>query len=114
MKSPCSAYLCARVLLGSLDLASDLLVCVHLLLEKQLAWAALIGLFVLTGFIASLLSVLIQRCRRGVPLTAYKYFLLSFKVHAEYGEAFFQSGPQLIIQLILFWTGVQTHDFQVH
>ena len=49
MKSPCSAYLCARVLLGSLDLASDLLVCVHLVLERQLAWAALIGLFILTG-----------------------------------------------------------------
>ena len=113
MKSPYSAYLCTRVLLGSLDLASDLLVCVHLVLEEHLAWAALIGLFILTGFIASFLSVLIQRCRRGVPLTPYKYFLLSFKVHAEYGEAFFQSGPQLIIQLILFWTGVQTHDFQV-
>ena len=53
MKSPCSAYLCARVLLGSLDLASDLLVCVHLVLERQLAWAALIGLFILTGVIAS-------------------------------------------------------------
>ena len=35
------------------------------------------------------------------------------KVHTEYGEAFFQSGPQLITQLVLFWTGVHTHDFQV-
>ena len=46
-----------------------------------------------------------------VHTSTYKYLLL--KVHTEYGEAFFQSGPQLITQLVLFWTGVHTHDFQV-
>ena len=45
--------------------------------------------------------------------STYKCPLLTLKVHTEYGEAFFQSGPQLITQLVLFWTGVHTHDFQV-
>ena len=48
-----------------------------------------------------------------VQYSTYKYLLLLLKVHTEYGEAFFQSGPQLITQLVLFWTGVHTHDFQV-
>ena len=85
------------------------------------------------GLLASLLAVAVQRCRHGSPLPAYKYLLLTLKVqysstvptstykypiltlkvHTEYGEAFFQSGPQLITQLVLFWTGVHTHDFQV-
>ena len=91
--------------------------------------------WVVIGLLASLLAVAVQRCRHGSPLPAYKYLLLTLKVqystvqyntvhtstynylllkvHTEYGEAFFQSGPQLITQLVLFWTGVHTHDFQV-
>ena len=43
MRGRCSGYLCLRVVLGSLDTASDLLLCAHLLLEQHTAWAAIVG-----------------------------------------------------------------------
>ena len=61
----------------------------------------------------SFLTVLRRRCERGEPLPARKYLLLTLKIHTEYGQAFFQSGPELVIQTALIWTGIYRHDFQV-
>ena len=113
MKSVCSAYLVSRVIIGFLDTVSDILLCVHLVLEEHYLWAALIGSWILTGFIFSFLAVVTERCRRQIPLSSCKYLLLTWKIHTEYGQAFYQAGPQLLTQLVLFWTGVHLHEFQV-
>ena len=36
------------------------------------------------------------------------------QVHTELVGSFFHSGPQLIVQLGAFWTGIYTHDLQVN
>jgi len=114
MKSLCSVYLVTRVLVGFLDTVTDILLCVNLVLESHYIWASLVGSWVLLGYLASLLAVLIERCRRGVSLSCYKYFLLTLKTHVEYGEAFFQSGPQLVTQLFFFFNGLHVHDFKTY
>ena len=113
MESLCSLYLAARILLGFLDIACDSLLCAALVLEGHLFWACLVGGWVVVALIFSFLSVVVKRCRRGEPLTASKYLLLSLKTHTEYGQAFFQSGPELVIQTALVWTGIYQHDLQV-
>jgi len=78
MKSPgCSVYLCSRVLLGVLDIVSDLVIATHLILEQQVVWGCLVAGWVLLGFLGSLLHVVIRRCRSNIPLTSLKYFLLT-------------------------------------
>ena len=114
MKSPgCSVYLCSRVLLGVLDIVSDLVIATHLILEQQVVWGCLVAGWVVLGFLGSLLHVVIRRCRSNIPLTSLKYFLLTLKIHAEHGQAFFHAGPQIITQLSLIFSGVHYHHPQV-
>ena len=113
MNNLCSLYFSVRIVLGLLDIATDSLLCASLILEGHLFWATLVGGWVVVALLSSFLSVLIRRCQRGEPLPASKYLLLTLKIHTEYGQAFFQSGPQLIIQTALIWTGIYRHDFQV-
>ena len=113
MKSLCSFYFAVRIVLGFLDIVCDSLMCAALILEGHLFWASLVGGWVLVALLFSFLSVVIRRFRQGEPLPACKYLLLSLKIHTEYGEAFFQSGPELVIQTALMWTGIYQHDAQV-
>ena len=113
MKNSCTAYLIFRIFIGFLDLASDILLSVHLILDDHLYWGLVVAGWVIFAFIMSILAVLIERCRRRVPMSPCKYILMSLKIHAEIGQAFFESGPQLITQLILFWTGIHQLDFEV-
>jgi len=50
----------------------------------------------------------------GDSMSCYKFLLLSVKVHAELAGAFFHSGPQVVTQLAIFWSGAYSHDFQVY
>ena len=113
MKSPCSAYLFARVLIGTLDISSDIAVATHYILEKQLLWGCLVSGWVVFGFLASFLHVVIRRCRSNIPLSSTKYFLLTLKIHAEHGQAFFHSATQVITQFALLWAGQHYHEAQV-
>ena len=113
MKSICSLYFSARIIIGLLDIATDSLLCASLIVEGHYFWASLVGGWIVVALLFSFLSVLIRRCQRGEPLSAGKYLLLTLKIHTEYGQAFFQSGPELIIQTALIWTGIYRHDFQV-
>ena len=114
MNSVCSLYFSARIILGLLDIATDSLLCASLILEGHLFWATLVGGWVVVALVFSFLSVFIRRCQRGEPLSCKKYLLLTLKIHTEYGQAFFQSGPELVIQTALIWTGIYRHDFQVN
>ena len=113
MKSLCSLYFAARIIIGFLDIVCDSLLSAALILEGHIFWASLVGGWVVLAVLSSVLTVVIRRWRRGEPLPASKYFLLSLKIHTEYGQAFFQSGPELVIQTALLWTGIYRHDFQV-
>ena len=119
MKNPCSGYLCARIIVGLLDIISDVVLCVFLVLEGSVIWAShlwaiIICGWVLIGFIASFITVIIEKCKRGVSFSLCKYVLLSLKIHAEHGQAFFQSGPQLVTQLGMLWcSGLHSYQFQV-
>lgn len=113
MNSVCSLYFSARIVIGLLDIATDSLLCASLILEGHLFWATLVGGWIVVALLFSFLSVLIRRCQRGEPLSCKKYLLLTLKIHTEYGQAFFQSGPELVIQTALIWTGIFSHDFQV-
>jgi len=110
----CSAYLVFRILIGLLDITSDILLCVHLILEDHLFWALAVEGWVVLAIVMSILAVIVERCRRGVPMSPCKYILMSIKIHAEIGEAFFESGPQLVTQLVLLWSGILQHDFQTY
>ena len=113
MKSLCSLYFSARIIIGLLDIVTDSLLCASLILEGHYFWASLVGGWIVVALLFSFLSVLIRRCQRGEPLSAGKYLLLTLKIHTEYGQAFFQSGPELAIQTALIWTGIYRHDHQV-
>ena len=113
MKSICSLYFSVRIIIGLLDIATDSLLCASLIIEGHLFWASLVGGWIAVALVFSFLSVLIRRCQRREPLPARKYLLLTLKIHTEYGQAFFQSGPELVIQAALIWTGIYRHDFQV-
>ena len=113
MKSVCSLYFSIRIIIGLLDIATDSLLCASLIIEGHLFWASLVGGWIVVALWFSFLSVLTRRCLRGEPLPARKYLLLTLKIHTEYGQAFFQSGPELVIQAALIWTGIYRHDFQV-
>ena len=113
MKGSCSAYLVLRCIIGVLDVCSDILLCIYLFLQDELVWSLVVAGWVVLAVFMSVLAVIIERCRRGVPLSCCKYVLMSFKIHAEIGEAFFESGPQLVTQLMIQWAGVHQHDFQV-
>ena len=112
-KMKCSAYLVFRFLIGILDISSDILLCVHLILEDHLFWAIAVEGWVVLAIVMSIFAVIVERCRRGVPMSPCKYILMSMKIHAEIGEAFFESGPQLVTQLMLLWSGILQHDFEV-
>lgn len=114
MKNYCTAYLSLRVFIGLLDIASDILLCVHLVRNDHLYWGLVVAGWVVFAFLISILAVLVERCRRGIPMSPCKYILMSLKIHAEIGEAFFQSGPQLITQLVIIWSGVHQHDFETY
>ena len=113
MNGSCSAYLVLRCILGALDVCSDILFCVYLALDDQLLWSLAVGGWVVLALLLSILAVIVERCRRGVPLSTCKYLLMTFKIHAEIGEAFLESGPQLVTQLMILWAGIHQHDFQV-
>ena len=113
MKNSCSAYLAFRCFIGLLDIGSDILLCVHLILEDHLFWGIAVAGWVVLAILMSILAVIVERCRRGVPMSPCKYILMSSKIHAEIGEAFFESGPQLVTQLMILWSGIHQHDFEV-
>eukprot|EP00092_Neocalanus_flemingeri_P020266 GFUD01021948.1.p1 GENE.GFUD01021948.1~~GFUD01021948.1.p1 ORF type:complete len:578 (+),score=103.58 GFUD01021948.1:72-1805(+) len=114
MKNYCTVYLIFRIFIGFLDIGSDILLSVHLILEDHLYWGLAVAGWVGFAFLMSVLAVLVERCRRGVPMSPCKYILMSLKIHAEIGEAFFQSGPQLITQLVILWSGIHQHDFETY
>ena len=106
-------YLVMRIVIGFLDISSDILLSVHLLLEDQLFWSTVVAGWVLFAFLMSIFAVILERCRSRMPMSPCQYILMCFKVHAESGEAFFESGPQLITQVVIFWSGIQRHDIKV-
>jgi len=58
------------------------------------------------------MTVLVGRCRTGDPMSPGKYVLLTAVIHADIVEAFVESGPEVVVQLLLTWNGVHKHDFQ--
>jgi len=60
-------------------------------------WGSLTIVFILLGFLAALLAVLIGRIQRGDPMPFKKCVLLSVVALTSTFEAFFESGPQMVI-----------------
>jgi len=102
----CSAYFVTRLLLGGLDFTSDLVLASLLLASGHTGWAGAIFVWILAGFIVAVVAVVAGRWSHGRPMSAGKFFLLSFRFHVELTQAFCQSGPQLVTQLAMLWSGV--------
>ena len=113
MENIWSAYFVFRLIIGFLDSLSDILVGFHLICDGHPNWGLAILGWILVALLISFLYVLAGRCRQGDPMTVTKYVLLSLKVHAEIVAAYFQSGPSLIVQLVIVWSGVHRHDYEV-
>jgi len=114
MKSSCAVYLFFRCVVGFLDVTSDILLSLHLILEDHLFWGLAVLGWVLFAFLMSFSAVIVERCRRDVPMSTCKYILMTFKIHAELGEAFFESGPMVIMQLMMFWSGMHLHPLETY
>ena len=113
MKSSCAVYLFFRCVVGFLDVTSDILLSLHLILEDHLFWGLAVLGWILFALLMSFSAVIVERCRRDVPMSTCKYILMTFKIHAELGEAFFESGPMVIMQLMMFWSGMHLHPLEV-
>ena len=113
MESIFSAYFVCRLIIGLLDGVSDILVGFHLLSRGHPYWCLAVLVWVVAAVFISCLYVLLGRCRQGDPMTGAKFLVLGIKVHAEIVAAYFQSGPSLIVQLVIVWSGVHQHDFEV-
>lgn len=114
MENFCNNYLLIRGFIGSIDISSDLLVSFHLILEDHHFLGLLVASLVAFGLSVSLFSVIIKRCQNRIPMSIYQYILMWYKTHAEIGEAFYGSGPQLITQLVIFWRGIYQHDYETY
>ena len=108
-----TAYLISRFLVGALDVITDFLHTVHLAEEGHPWWSLATGVWLLLSVLVSVAVVLVGRLRTGDGMHPAKYLLLTALVHADTVEAFVEAGPELVVQLVILWTGVHTHDFEV-
>lgn len=107
-----SKYLVLRIIIGIFDGLSDILLSAHLISDGHPYCGLGILAFLMLALVISFLYVLVGRCRRGDPMTAMKYMLMTLKVHAEVVSAYFQGAPSLIVQLAIVWSGVYLVDFE--
>ncbi|XP_023342674.1 uncharacterized protein LOC111712331 [Eurytemora carolleeae] len=114
MNEKIKPYLIIKIILGVLILIADFVVGVRLLSGGYLLWGLLTLGCILTGVLVSLLVVCLGRCSTGDSMSCSKFTILTLKVHAELTGAFFHSGPQIVVQLAVFWSGIYSHDLQVY
>ena len=86
---------------------------VHLAEEGHPWWSLATGIWLLLSVLVSVAGVLVGRLRTGDGMHPAKSLLLTALVHADTVEAFVEAGPELKVQLVILWTGVHTHDFEV-
>ena len=106
MEAGCSAYLGARVVVGSLDTLADLVLAGHLLAQGRTAWAAAVLAWVALGVLAAVAAVVAGRWRRGSPMSGTKFLALSMRLHAEAAQAWCEAAPMVVTQLAMVWSGV--------
>ena len=109
-----NCYLSFRLILGFFDLFTDIIQGVGLIHIGHVYWGTMTLLFPLNAVFCSCFSTLIARWRHGNPtMSALKFSLLSLKNLATIFEGFFESGPELILQMILIFHGVHNQDISV-
>ena len=79
MEKPNKGYLACRLILGSLNTLSDVVVGLVLLTQGHGSWAALVLTWPLLGFLVALLAVVIGAGARGSSLSCAKLVLLTLR-----------------------------------
>jgi len=107
-----SLYLVARLIIGAVDVLTDVAHTGHLLGGGHGYAGLATGVWVVIGWGVAVGAVLTGRCRTGDPMPCGKYALLAMVIHADIVGAFVESGPELVVQMVLVWSGVNKYDAQ--
>ena len=106
MESPVSSYTKLRILIGLPDILTDFVQSFRLVYEGHVLWGLLLLLWIFVPCVVSLLYVATLKIRKQRSLTMMKYLVLVMMTHIAICQPFFESGPELISQWAVFWSGV--------
>ena len=104
-----TCYLSLRLIIGLIDSVTDLLQSSRLFQSNEFLWGGLTFTFPLLAIIVSTISLLAQ-WSTVKNLSWSKLILTIFKHTTEIYAAFFQSGPELVLQTTIIWKGVLKDD----
>lgn len=110
MESPVSSYTKLRILIGLPDILTDFVQSFRLVYEGHVLWGLLLLLWIFVPCVVSLLYVATLKIRKQRSLTMMKYLVLVMMTHIAICQPFFESGPELISQWAVFWSGVHRHQ----
>ena len=108
-EQPWTCYLSLRLIVGLLDCASDLLQSFRLFHYEEILFGGLTLAFPILALIVATLSLII-RWNVIRNLTWTRLCRLIFLHTNEIYAGFFQSGPELVLQLTIVWRGVLKDD----
>jgi len=110
MEAPLSSYMKIRILISVPDTLTDCVVGFRLIHAGHLLWGLTILLWILVAGLASLLYVLAQKIRKKRSFTWMKYLMLTMTTYISISQPLFESGPALVTQFAVFWSGVHKHE----
>ena len=103
-----TCFLTGRLLLGFADFITDSIQAFTLFQLGHPAWALLTLTFPVISVLAAFISVLYKsRCNNISPA---KFLLLSLRELTSTCEGLFESGPELVLQLVIVLHGVHVQD----
>ena len=108
-----TCYLTFRLLLGTFDFITDFIQGVSLAHLGHTFWSIGTFAFPLVAVLIAMLSVVVGRFRHGHPMSKSKFLLLSLKTLTALCEGLFESGPELVLQMVVVVHGVHIEDLVI-
>ena len=105
-----NCYLSLRLFVGLLDFVTDVLHAGWLFYSQHALWGGLVVAFPFLGVLVAAISVMLSRRSNFANLSFSKFIIVTFTHTTEMYAAFFESAPELVLQMAIIWKGLLKQD----